>query len=159
MRSSRLNDHPPTCTCADCREYRSKRKSRPTRASRPGHEWVACSMCGRTGEIISLGEGRPIRCPTCFRHGWVQRRDAPSNQSSDTEKESLTEAKQPNERSVDSLNSEEEERLTQAKQPDEESAGNLSDEGKEMLESLLEEVNRRAQRPKQPSEEKKGTEN
>ena len=116
-------------------------------------------MCGRTGEIISLGEGRPIRCPTCFRHGWVQRRDAPSNQSPDTEKESLTEAEQPNERSVDSLNSEEEERLTQAKQPDEESAGNLSDEGKEMLESLLEEVNRRAQRPKQPSEEKKGTEN
>ena len=154
MRSSWFNDHPPTCTCSHCNEYRSKRKSCPTRDPRPGHEWVACSMCDRTGEIISLAEGKPMRCPTCFRHGWVQRRiDAPSDQSQAANEESLTAAEQPREKSADSLTNEEEERLTQDERANEKRHRRLSEKDKEWLDSTLAEASRLLSRPKKPSKQ------
>ncbi len=92
-------------------------------------------MCGRTGEIISLGQGRPIRCPTCYRHGWVQRRiDAPAKQGKVTREERLPEAEQPNEKKVH----------------------RLSEKDEEWIDSTLAEVNRLSTPTKQPSGEKKG---
>ena len=49
----------------------------PTRDPRPGYEWVECTMCNREGEILSRwsagADSRKIRCPRCFRLGWMQR--------------------------------------------------------------------------------------
>ena len=53
------------------------KKGYPTRDPRPGFEWVECTMCNREGEILSRWSARSdsgkIRCPRCFRLGWVQR--------------------------------------------------------------------------------------
>ena len=89
--SSRPNwygDHPPACTCAKCTERRRghrvgggpsrwrSSKSYPSKDPRPGHRWVQCTTCNGTGEIISGwsagADGGKIRCPSCFRLGWVQ---------------------------------------------------------------------------------------
>ena len=52
------------------------KKDFPTRDPRPGYKWVECTTCNREGEIISGwsagANGRKIRCPRCFRLGWVQ---------------------------------------------------------------------------------------
>ncbi len=94
-------------------------------------------MCNRTGEIVRLADGKPIRCPSCFRNGWAQRRlDAPLKQGQATENERPSQARQPsneNEKSTDSLNYED----------------------KEFLDALL---SRLASQAKQPSEERKGGE-
>ena len=51
-------------------------KGFPTRDPRPGYKWVQCTTCNGTGEIISGwsagADSRKIRCPSCFRLGWVQ---------------------------------------------------------------------------------------
>ena len=52
------------------------KKGYPTRDPRQGHGWVPCAMCNQEGEILSpwsASEGsEKIRCPRCFRLGWVQ---------------------------------------------------------------------------------------
>ena len=52
------------------------KKGYPTREPRQGHGWVPCAMCNQEGEILSpwsASEGsEKIRCPRCFRLGWVQ---------------------------------------------------------------------------------------
>ena len=53
------------------------KKAYPTRDPRPGYEWVECTMCSGEGEILSRwaagADSGKIRCPRCFRLGWVQR--------------------------------------------------------------------------------------
>ena len=53
------------------------KRAYPTRDPRPGYEWVECTMCSGEGEILSRwsagADSRKIRCPRCFRLGWVQR--------------------------------------------------------------------------------------
>ncbi len=52
------------------------KKVYPTRDPRPGHEWVECTMCSGEGEILSRwtagADSGKIRCPRCFRLGWVE---------------------------------------------------------------------------------------
>ena len=52
------------------------KKAYPTRDPRPGHEWVECTMCSGEGEILSRwtagADSGKIRCPRCFRLGWVE---------------------------------------------------------------------------------------
>ena len=54
------------------------KKSYPARDPHPEHEWVPCPTCQREGEIISHwsagADSKVIRCPRCFRLGWVERR-------------------------------------------------------------------------------------
>ena len=53
------------------------KRAYPTRDPRPGYEWVECTMCSGEGEILSRwaagADSGKIRCPRCFRLGWVQR--------------------------------------------------------------------------------------
>ena len=53
------------------------KRAYPTRDPRPGHEWAECTMCSGEGEILSRwaagADSGKIRCPRCFRLGWVQR--------------------------------------------------------------------------------------
>ena len=48
----------------------------PTRDPRPGYGWTPCAMCNQEGEILSRwsagADSGKIRCPRCFRLGWVQ---------------------------------------------------------------------------------------
>ncbi len=71
--------HPPACTCWACNEGRSRKSNRkraPNRKPRSGYRWIVCPTCNGTGQIIgqlySQTGGKVIRCPQCFRAGWVE---------------------------------------------------------------------------------------
>ena len=67
------------------------KKEYPTKDPRPGHVWIVCTMCNGEGEVLSRwsagADSAKIRCPSCFRAGWVQ---APIESA----KESSSEGKQ-----------------------------------------------------------------
>ena len=60
-----------------CKEEEDVKKGlSDRRPSEPGYEWVECTMCSGEGGILSRwsagADSRKIRCPRCFRLGWVQ---------------------------------------------------------------------------------------
>lgn len=77
-RSSTPSSQPPapTVDLSEGGRRSSPKKRYPARDPLPGYVWVPCAMCDQKGEILSprgASEGREkIRCPRCFRLGWVQ---------------------------------------------------------------------------------------